>query len=66
MDENNETNAPTNPDYKVPERYKITRQRFTRFFTWTYWRFQLAALLTGKTGLNVVETFEVELPDKIQ
>lgn len=39
------------------------RRTWTRFFTWTYWRFQLAAMWGGKVGLNVIETFEFELLD---
>lgn len=42
--------------------YKLTRHTWTRFFTWTYWRFQLAALWGGKVGLNIIETFEIEIP----
>lgn len=40
----------------------VTRNpTWTRFFTWTYWRIQIAAWWTGKPGLNVVEVFEIEL-----
>ncbi len=33
-----------------------------RFFTWAYWRIQLTRLWNGQALLNVVETFEADLP----
>lgn len=51
-------------DYKITRHpsIKLRMHLWTRFFTLTYWRFQLAALWGGKAGLNVIETFEIEIP----
>lgn len=42
----------------------VRRQRgVSRFFTWTYWRIQIGRVMWGEPPLNIVETFQITLPD---
>jgi len=34
-----------------------------RFFTLVWWKLQIVSLITGRPPLNIVATFEVEVPD---
>lgn len=38
-------------------------QGWRRFFTLTYWRLQLAFILSGKRPLNIVSVFTLTMPD---
>ena len=53
-----------NPNYgKATITYTYRFNGWRRFFTWTYWRIQIAMLLSGQPPLNIVETFEGEISE---
>ncbi len=42
----------------------VRRSGWQKYFTLVYWRIQIVRLFSGQAPLNIVETFEIDIPEE--